>query len=710
MKQPLVAVTLVSASLTILVGQTPRLRGSPWTRPLLASFFAGVVFQKKQPPNLTWKNQGVLYLDHSLNARFHPVPIQAVHLDDSFWGARLKVITGRALPTILQSLEEHGVIDNFRRLSVRPDLPRRGPVYADASLYEWIESAAWALANDTPDPEKQSLRSEIDSFVSYMATAQDPTGYLNTYFTGEKARLRLTDLLHSDEDYCLAALLEAGIAYYRAAGERRLLDVGIRFADYLVDNFGPSKRPFATGYPGLEMALVELYRTTGQAKYLEFARYLFSGVERDRLKWKDSDVRYTFSGKPFTSRTELEGHTVRALNAAAGATDYFTETGDPAFKRTLDLLWTDLTMRKMYLNGSAGSRGGDESFGEAYDLPADETNAETCATVANAMWNFRLLALTGDGRYAEVLERALYNGVNAGVSLSGNLFSSRDPLASTGEKLRNSWSESTCSAPDITRLLEALPGYLYGISRDGVYLNLYQDSELDWRLQDGTSLKLIQTTSYPWTGQVSLKVIPARRTDFTIYIRWPAWASGIDIQVQGQPVGVSSNQRGTFVPLSRAWKPGDTVIVKFPIQSTPTLANPRVAGLYGRAALQRGPLVYAAEQTDQSGAPLSDVFVRLGGPISTDPRKDLLGGVTILKLAGQVAEKTLSAEPLYEPLPGSVDRAKRPITVTFVPYYTVGNRESTPMEVWLPISKVDVSRSAAAAPALEKNPEMKHLQ
>ncbi len=354
---------------------------------------------RAQPQTANWRNEGILYLDHSLNARLHPVPVEAVHLGDGFWSSRRWVTTEHSLPTLLQLLEEHGVVDNFRRLSGRKNVPRKGPLYTDSDLYKWIEAASWAIAsNETPDLDKQKFRSEIDSLTSDIVAAQDPTGYLNTYYVGDKAHLRFTELTRSHEDYCLGHLIQAGIAYYRATGNRALLDAGIRFADYVVDNFGPSKRPFVTGHPELEMALVELYRTTGQAKYLEFTRYLFSGVERDRLKLKDSDTRYMFSGSPFTSRTSFEGHAVRALYAASGATDYFSEAGDPAYKAALDLLWTDLTMRKMYITGGVGSRSAGESFGDPYELPSDQAYAETCAAVANVMWNFRLLTL--DGRRA----------------------------------------------------------------------------------------------------------------------------------------------------------------------------------------------------------------------------------------------------------------------------------------------------------------------
>jgi DUF1680 family protein len=658
------------------------------------------------PESQAWRQEGVIFLDHSVNGHLHPVPVEAVHLGDGFWASRRRVTTERSLPTMLQLLEEHGVVDNFRRLAGHPELPRKGPLYTDSDIYKWIEAASWALAsNETADADKQKFKSQIDGLIPIIAAAQEPSGYLNTYFVGDRARLRFTDLPHSHEDYCLGHLLQAGIAYYRATGDRSLLSIGTRFADYIVENFGPTKRPFVTGHPELEMALVELYRTTGQAQYLEFAHYLFSGVERDRLKLKDSDIRYMFSGKPFTSRTEFEGHAVRALYAVSGATDYFTETGDPAYKKTLDLLWTDLTMRKMYITGGVGARSAGESFGDAYELPSEQAYAETCAAVANVMWNFRLLSLTGDARYADILERALYNGVNSGMSLSGTLYCYRNPLASNGERLRNPWYDTTCCPPNVERLFESLPGYFYAMSRDGVYVNLYHNSELDWHLEDGTPLKLVQATNYPWSGDVKVTVYPQRSAEFTVYLRWPSWAASADVQVNGQPATSGDFKRGGYVAISRTWNRGDTVTLTLPLQPVPTVANPRAADLYGRLAMQRGPLVYTLEQMDQGGSLLGDVFIRPSGPVTADFRKDLLGGVEILKVPGQAAERSLGEEPLYQPLASTVNQVKRPITLTFIPYYAMGNREPTPMEVWVPISKFDSPAGSASAANLEHRPE-----
>jgi uncharacterized protein len=675
----------------------------------LAGLAASYIALSSTQPKLDWRGEGVIYLANSLNARLHPVPVQAVHLTDGFWSARRRVTTERSLPTLLALLEEHGAVDNFRRLSGRKTVARRGPLYTDSDVYKWMEAAAWALAsNETAETDKQRLRGELDGLISDIVAAQEPTGYLNTYYVGDKAKLRFAELTRSHEDYCLGHLIQAGIAYYRATGNRKLLDAGIRFADYVVDNFGPTKRPFVTGHPELEMALVELYRTTGETKYLDFTRYLFSGVERDRLKLKDSDVKYMFSGRPFTSRTEFEGHAVRALYAASGATDFFAESGDPAFRKTLDLLWTDLTTRKMYITGGVGSRAGGESFGDPYELPSEQAYAETCAAIANVMWNFRLLSLTGDARYTDILERALYNGVNSGLSLSGTLYCYRNPLASNGEKLRNPWYDTTCCPPNIERLLESLPGYFYATSRDGVYVNLYGGSELDWRLEDGSPIRLTQITNYPWTGEVKLIVNPESSADFTLNLRWPSWASSVDIQVNGETIANGSAVRGSYLALSRRWKKGDTVTLNLPMAAVPMVANSRVGDTFGRVAIQRGPIVYAAEQLDQSGAALSDLSIRPSGPSTSEIRHDLLGGITTLKFPGQVAEKAYVDESLYQPWAAVNSRAKRPVTVTLIPFYTVGNREPSPMEVWLPISRAEPPNAAGAAiPAPERRAEAK---
>jgi DUF1680 family protein len=319
-----------------------------------------------------------------------------------------------------------------------------------------------------------------------------------------------------------------------------------------------------------------------------------------------------------------------------------------------------------------------------------------------------LLALTGDARYADLLERALYNGVNSGLSLSGTLYCYRNPLASGSDKLRNPWYDTTCCPPNIERLFESLPAYLYSTSRDGVYLNLYHASELDWHLEDGTPLKLTQATNYPWNGDIHLTVNPAHAADFTVYLRWPEWASSVDVQVNGQPVSLTAAHKGSFIPLARTWRPGDTVSLSIPLQPVLMTANPRVTDDYGRVAVQRGPLVYALEQLDQNGAAISDIFLKSSTPFTVDFRKDFLGSVAVLKVAGLVAERSLGEEPLYQPFNISTNRPKRMANLTFIPYYTIGNREPSPMEVWVPVSRSDPTVLSGSVLGPEKHSESRY--
>ena len=331
------------------------------------------------------------------------------------------------------------------------------------------------------------------------------------------------------------------------------------------------------------MALVELYRTTGDKRYLDFAGYLLSGVERQRLQLRDSDIRYMFSGEPFTSRTRFEGHAVRAMYASAGATDYYLETGDAAYRRTLETLWRDMTTTKMYITGGVGSRSQGEAFGEPYELPNAQAYTESCAAIGNLMWNWRMLAIAGESRYADVIETALYNGINSGMSLDGTQYCYRNPLESTGEKIRNPWYDTTCCPPNIERTLASLSGYMYSTSARGVYVHLYHASDFDWRLEDGTALKLRQETDYPWNGAIALTVDPARTAEFSIFLRIPAWSR--KATVDGAAV-----KPGQYYELRRQWKKGDRIRIELDmapqmIQSNPLVREKRhQGGGHARAA------------------------------------------------------------------------------------------------------------------------------
>ena len=464
-----------------------------------------------------WQSEGIVSVSRSPYAKLHAVPIHAVKMGDGFWSARRAINVEKSIPTMLAELEEHGVVDNFLRLEGKKDVPRRGPLYTDSDIYKWMEAVAFVLqSGDNP-----KLRAKFDELTSIILAAQEPSGYLNTYWSGERTSKRFTEMYRSHELYCMGHLLQAAIAYYRATGNRKLLDGGMRFANYMVENFGPQKRPALTGHPEFEMALVELYRTTGDRSYLDFAGYLLSGVERKRLHLTEDQVQYMFSGTPFTSRTEFEGHAVRAMYASCGATDYYMETGDAAYLKTLETLWRDLVNRKMYITGGVGSREAGEAFGDAYELPNAQAYGESCAAIGNMMWNWRMLLALGESRFADVMERALYNGINSGMSLSGTLYCYRNPLESAGEKIRNEWYDTTCCPPNLERILASLPGYIYNTGPRGVYVNLFHNSTLDWHLEDGLGLRVAQQTEYPWKGAVDLTVDPAQAAEFSVFVRIP---------------------------------------------------------------------------------------------------------------------------------------------------------------------------------------------
>jgi hypothetical protein len=647
-----------------------------------------------------WKDQGIINTSASPKAKVHSVPIRAVTMGDGFWAARMRTNAEESIPTLLDLLEEHGVVDNFRRLSGRKNQGRRGPLYTDSDLYKWMEAVAFVLQSG----DRPQLRETLDKLIDDVLAAQEPSGYLNTYYVGERAKLRFSEMYRSHELYCLGHLLQAGIACYRATGDRKLLDGGIKYTDYVLQTLGPEKKPALTGHPEFEMALVELYRTAGDRRYLDFANYLFTG-ERLRLQLTDDQVTYLFSGIPFTSRTELQGHAVRSLYACSGATDYYLETGDTDYAETLDRLWKDLVERKMYVTGGVGSYAQGESVGTAYDLPNERAYAESCAAIANFMWNWRMLAAKSDASYTDVMEQALYNGINSGMSISGTLYCYRNPLASRGdEEIRQPWYDTTCCPPNLERAFASIPGYLYSTSPTGVYVNFYHASTLDWHLEDGTGLHLVQRTKYPWDGDITLKVSPAKAATFTLYLRIPGWSSKAAVTVDGKPAP-GKLKPGEYFAIHREWNGESTVRLQLDMTPHLVAANPRVPEDYGKVAVQRGPLIYCLEQVDQEDR--GSVFDVALSP-SSDPnwgftlqfRPDLLGGIVMLEHKGRVAAKALSEEPLYHSLERTPQSEGKEVNLTFIPYYAWANRISGPMEVWIPYAssgRVAPTKSAPAA-------------
>jgi DUF1680 family protein len=638
-----------------------------------------------------WRDQGILNLARSPYAKLRSVPVHAVTIEAGFWSPRRETNVTASIPSMGKLLEVNGRMDNFRRLTGKSTAAQRGPVYSDSDIYKWIEAASFALQSG----ERPELRAVVDKDIREIVAAQQAGGYLNTYYVLEHAAQRMEPKTqqHGHELYNIGHLLQGAIAYYRATGERTLLDAGLRFVnEFLWPNFGPGadKKPLFSGHPEMELALIELYRLTGDKRHLKLAGYLLAGDSR--MHFQPENYVYHFCGIPFTSRTRLEGHAVRAMYACCGATDYYLETGDQTYWKTLNTLWKDLVSAQMYVTGGVGARSDGEAFGDPYELPNARAYGESCAAIGNMMWNWRMLAATGEAKYADVIERALYNGINSGMSLNGTLYCYRNPLAfdpSGGDKIRNEWYDTTCCPPNLERTLASLPGYFYSTSNDGVYAHLYDNSLLDWHLENGTGLKIRQKTNYPWDGSVQVAVSPAGPSEFTLFLRIPGWTDTAKVAVNGKDVAAAT--AGQYLPIRRRWSGGDTVTLQFNMAPQVLEANAEVVENNGRVAVQRGPLVYCMEQIDQGeGVALKNVALSAGKDSNSGFeetfQKDLLGGVLVLRHPGAVYEESADRSSLYFSH-NAPPRKPRPVRLTFIPYYAWANRAQTPMQVWTPMAR-----------------------
>ena len=637
---------------------------------------------------LPWRDQGVINTSKSPYAKLHSVPVHAVTIQEGFWYKRRKTNVEKSIPTMRDELEAHGRMNNFRRLVGKSSAPQIGPYFSDSDIYKWIDAVGWALqSGDRPE-----LHRVTDSMIKEVVAIQEPSGYLNTYYQGDRASLRMSqhDQEVGHEMYCLGHMIQGAIAYYRATGDTTLLDAGMKMVDgFVIPNYGPgpNQKPIISGHPEIEMALIELYRTTGKKQYVDLAGYILHGD--DRWKIDPHRIVYMFCGIPFTSRTKLEGHAVRAMYACCGATDYYLETGDPAYWKTLNALWEDLTRRQMYVTGGVGARAQWEAFGDPYELPNAQAYGESCAAIGNMMWNWRMLAASGEAKFADVVERALYNGINSGMSLDGTTYCYRNPLAfdpSSGDKIRNPWYDVTCCPPNIERTFSSLPGMFYSTSKDGLYVHLYDNSVLDWHLEDGTPIKVQQRTNYPWEGEVRMTVTPADAHEFTLYTRIPWWANAATVAVNGK--AQSGLKAGEYLAIRRNWKPGDVVSMNFPMTTEVLAANPRVAENRGRVAVRRGPMIYCMEEIDQpNGVSLADVSLALdaksGGAFQSEYKTELLDGIVVLHHRGGVLETSSATEALYAPANLTAPKTRQE-NVTFIPYYVWANRQSCAMEVWVP--------------------------
>ena len=632
-----------------------------------------------------------------------PLGLKQVELRAGFWGPRTEVNRRVTIPHIDAKNEESGR-NTAIRLEWQPDDPRTPHIHWDSDVAKWVEAVAYSLTV-RPDPD---LERRVEEIVQAYVRMQQPDGYINSHYTLVEPEMRWKNLRDGHELYCAGTLMEASIAYYQATGKREFLDAVIRYTDTIDRVFGPGpgQRPGYPGHQEIELALVKLYRTTGEERYLRLARFFVDergkapphyfdvesaerGEDPDPLKrgaYRPYD--YNQSHQPVRRQHTAEGHAVRAMYLYAGMADVAAETGDAELYEACLALWDNVTGRRMYITGGIGPQAHGERFTVDYDLPNETAYAETCASIGLIFWAHRMLQFAGESRYADVLERALYNGVLSGVSLEGDSFFYSNKLAAYPSELgrlslpfplqRQSWYRVACCPANIARLLASLGRYAYSRAPEAIYVHLYADGTARADV-GGSPVSLRVSTDYPWDGEVTIDVDVTGPHSFTLALREPGWCRGqARVKVNGESWDSRAGDDSGYLKITRSWEPGDTINLSLPMDVKLVRTHPAVRANSGRAAVMRGPLVYCFEEAD-NGEHLDDlVLEREDGFLATfDP--DLLGGV--VKIVG-TARRTRFADWRDE-LYCSGPIGSEPTEVLAVPYYAWGNRGEGNMLVWM---------------------------
>jgi hypothetical protein len=658
-----------------------------------------------------------------MTRRLRPIATTSVEIDDSFWSPRVETNRTVTLRHQYAMLERTGRLENFRN-AARGEGEFQGRYYNDSDVYKWLEAACHALATvDDPD-----LRETVREVAELVEAAQEDDGYLNTYFTLAVPREKRWTNSMMHELYCAGHFFEAAVAHRHATGEERLLDVARRLADHVDEVFGPDGKKGVPGHEEIELALVKLYRLTDEERYLDLARFFIDrrGREDSSMRRELEDIRsiagalynpdgvdtreiyrshmldedgeydgrYAQDHRPVREQEAVVGHAVRATYLYAGMADVAAETGDESLRRAVERLWRNMTTKRMYVTGGIGSTYENEGFTDDYDLPNETAYAETCAAIGNAFWNHRMLQLTGHGRYADLVERVLYNGFLSGVSLDGEGFRYTNPLESDGERhpLRDidpgrydqerfafahqGWFETACCPSNVVRLLSSLHTYVYMRGEDALAVNLYVGGRGTTTI-DGTEVTVSQETDYPWEGRVDLELHADEPTPFELALRVPGWCEDATIEVNGERVG--AEETDGYARVERTWADGDEVALELEMPVRQVEAHPDVPQTATKVALRRGPLVYCVEETDNATA-LHKLRVPADASFDAEFDPDALDGMTVLEGSVPVPDASTWGDDLYRTRRETPDRSVR---ATAVPYYAWGQRDVGAMRVWL---------------------------
>jgi uncharacterized protein len=612
-----------------------------------------------------------------------PVPFTSVQVNDIFWAPRIRKNHEVTIPIAIQKSRETGRIRNFM-IAGKVDTGLFCSLYPfdDSDVYKIIEGASYSLQT-FPDP---GLSLTLDTLIYYIGLAQEPDGYLYTNRTidsnhmhewvGKKRWEKDPELSH--ELYNLGHLYEAAVAHYQATGKHSLLDIAIKSANLVYDDFIGGQLPYYPGHQVIEMGLVKLYGVTGEKNYLDLAQYM--------LDIRHGGDEYNQAHEPVAEQDKIVGHAVRATYMYSGMADVAAISGNAAYTDALSKIWDDLLQTKFYITGGIGSGGDNEGFGEPYFLPNTTAYCETCASIGNVFWNYRMFLLYGNSKYFDVLERSLYNALLSGVSLSGDRFFYPNPLESHGQHERSAWFGCACCPANICRFIPSIPGYIYAFDQSTIYLNLYiqNTAEIDF---NGSKIQLLQKTDYPWDGKVTVIVNPSEMKTFSIALRIPGWARGDVVPGdlyhflpdENLPCTIFVNGIKEeyeivdgYAVIKNNWKTGDHIELNLPMPVKKIAASPLVAADRDKVALQRGPLVYCLEWPDNSDGHVLDLVLDPAAKLNSSFNPQLLNGVEILTGKAKVA---------VDPNKGN-QRAKKQDFMA-IPYFSWANRGPGEMEVWI---------------------------
>lgn len=634
------------------------------------------------------------------------VPMEEIQVKDGFWGHFIEVARTKIIPYQWEALNDRVegaapsyCMRNFRVAAGLEEGGFGGCVFQDSDVAKWLEAVAYSLIQH-PDPE---LEETADGAIDLIVSAQQPDGYLDTYYIINGLDQRWTNLRDNHELYCAGHMLEAAVAYWRATGKRKLLDAMLRYVDYIDSYFGTEEGK-CHGYPGhevLELALMKLYAVTGDPKHLKLAKYFIDQRGQAPLyfenephpgkpfHWAKSYFKYQYyqAGKPVREQQEAEGHAVRAVYLYSGMADVARETGDDSLYDALQSLWSNMTRRRMYITGSIGSSKFGEAFTYDYHLPNDTIYGETCAAIGLVFFAKRMLMIEPKGEYADVMERALYNGIISGMTLDGTRFFYVNPLEVEPEGVlkdearssvrveRQKWFGCACCPPNLARLMSSLPDYAYGKNDTTLFVHLYLGGDLKTQIGGQTAHLRVQT-GYPWNGTVQMEWMESG--EYMLALRIPGWCRSYHLTCNGEEI--SGESKDGYCYLSREWKAGDRLELELDMPVQLVRANPRVREDIGKTAVMRGPVVYCLEEAD-NGADLHRIRLGQDMKFTSEYRPDFLGGVTVLRSTARMQEQEdWDADTLYG---FESDEKYQEKELLWIPYYAWANRSAGELMVWV---------------------------